>query len=113
MKDFLLLFRGGLDFTTATQEQLQQAMMKWKTWIEELTQQGKYFGGQRLTRNGSLLKGGEKQITDGPYAESKEIVGGYMSIKATDLQDAIETAKNCPILNYNGIVEVREIAVNQ
>ena len=113
MKDFVLLFRSGLDFATATEEQLQQAMKKWKLWIEELSRQGKYLGGQRLTRNGSVLKAGEKQIIDGPYAESKEIVGGLIVIKANDLQDAIETAKNCPILNYNGIVEVREVAVTQ
>jgi hypothetical protein len=111
MKDFLLLFRSGLDFATATPEQLQQAMMKWKTWMEELTQQGKYFGGQRLTKNGAVLKSVEKVI-DGPYAESKEIVGGYVVIKAKDLQDAIEAAKGCPIFNYNGIVEVREVATN-
>jgi len=111
MKDFLLLFRGGLDFNAATQEQLQQAMMKWKKWMEELTRQGKYLGGQRLTKNGSVLKSA-KQITDGPYVESKEIVGGYVAIKANDLQDAIEAAKGCPIFEYNGIVEVREVATN-
>lgn len=109
MKDFLLLFRGGLDFASATQEQLQKAMMRWKTWMEELVQQGKYSGGHRLSRSGSVLRRGEK-ITDGPYAESKEIVGGYVSLKAKDLTDAIETAKGCPIFNYNGSVEVREVA---
>ena len=111
MKDFLLLFRGGLDFATATPEQLQDAMMKWKTWMDELSKAGKYYGGQRLTRNGAILKGEKKQLIDGPYAESKEIVGGYMSIKANDLNEAIEIAKGCPIFNYNGITEVREVAV--
>ena len=111
MKDFVLLFRSGLDFATATPEQMQQAMMKWKAWMDELTKQGKYLGGQRLMKNGSVLKSREKVI-DGPYAESKEIVGGFVLIKAIDLQDAIETAKGCPIFEYGGITEVREIAVN-
>jgi len=55
-----------------------------------------------------LLKGA-KQITDGPYAESKEIVGGYLGIKANDLDEAIEIAKGCPIFDYDGSTEVREI----
>jgi hypothetical protein len=112
MKDFILLFRGGLDFSTATQEQMQQAMMKWRAWMEQLSKDGKYSGGNRLTRNGAVLKGHEKQIMDGPFAESKEIVGGYMAIKANDLQEAIEIAKGCPIFDYNGITEIREVAVN-
>ncbi len=86
--------------------------MKWKTWMEELAKQDRYSGGQRLTRNGSVLKGQEKQITDGTYTESKEIVGGYMAIKANDLNDAIETAKGYPIFDYGGSTEVREVATN-
>ena len=112
MKDYVLLFRGGLDFATVTPEQLQKTMMKWKAWMEELTKQGKFSGGQRLTKNGSVLKGQKKQITDGPYTESKEIVGGYIAIKANDLDDAIETAKGCPIFDYDGSTEVREVAAN-
>jgi hypothetical protein len=110
MKDFVLLLRGGLDFETATPEQIQQAMMKWRAWMDELIQQGKYPGGKRLTQNGSVLMGKEKKITDGPYTESKELVGGFLAIKANDLQEAIEIAKNCPILDYDGITEVREVA---
>jgi hypothetical protein len=110
MKDYLLLFRGGLDFTTATPEQMQQAMMKWKNWIEELTKNDKYNGGERLARNGAVIKGSKKEISDGPYTESKEIVGGYVSIKSDDLQQAIEIARGCPIFNYDGNVEIREVA---
>ncbi|MDP4261119.1 MAG: YciI family protein [Bacteroidota bacterium] len=110
MKDYLLLFRGGLDFSTATPEQLQQAMMKWRNWIAELTKDARYNGGNRLENNGTVIKGVKKQIFDGPHTESKEIVGGYISIKAGDKQEAIEIAKGCPIFNYDGIVEVREVA---
>ena len=102
MKDFLLLFRGGLDFATGSPDQLQQV------WMDELTQKGKHPAGKRLLEKGAVLKG-SKQITDGPYAESKEIVGGYLGIKANDLNEAIEIAKGCPIFDYGGSTEVREV----
>ena len=111
MKDYLLLFRGGLDFSTAAPEQVQQAMLKWKNWMEQLTKDGIYNGGNRLERNGAaVLKGNQKQLSDGPFTESKEVVGGYISIKAADKKGAIEIAKGCPIFNFDGIVEIREIA---
>jgi hypothetical protein len=82
-----------------------------KDWVEKLTRKEIYNGGERLTRNeAAVIKGSTRQITDGPYTESKEIVGGYISIKADSLQQAIEIAKDCPIFNFDGVVEVREIA---
>ena len=110
MKDYLFLFRGGLDYTTASPEEVQQSMMKWKTWIEELGKMNIYNGGERLAQDRKCNKGNKKQIIDGPYSESKEIVGGYISIKADDLQKAIEISKGCPIFNYEGNVEIREVA---
>ena len=111
MKDYLFLFRGGLDFTKASPEQLQQAMMNWKNWTEELSKKGIYSGGERLKRNdAAVVKGNAKQVIDGPYNESKEIVGGYINIKADNLQQAIEISKGCPIFNFDGNVEIREVA---
>jgi hypothetical protein len=111
MKDYLFLFRGGLDFTKASPEQLQQALMNWKNWTEELSKKGIYSGGERLARNdAAVVKGNAKQIIDGPYNESKEIVGGYISIKADNLLQAIEISKGCPIFNFDGNVEIREVA---
>jgi hypothetical protein len=110
MKDYVFLFRGGLNFATAAPDELQQALMKWKTWIDELTKNGRYNGGERLLRNGAVVKGSQKQVTNGVYAEGEEIVGGYISIKAADLQEAIEISKGCPIFNYAGTIEIREVA---
>jgi len=111
MKDYLFLFRGGLDFTKTSPEQLQQALTNWTKWIEALSQKGIYKGGQRLTRNdATVVKGNARQVIDGPYGESKEIVGGYFSIQAENLQEAIETSKGSPIFNFDGTVEIREIA---
>jgi hypothetical protein len=110
MKDYIFLFRGGLDFTKASPEQLQQVLMNWKNWTEELSRKGIYNGGERLTRNeAAVVKGSAKQVSDGPYAESKEIIGGYISIKADNLQHAIEISKGCPIFNFDGNVEIREV----
>ena len=111
MKDYLLLFRGGLDFTKASPEQLQEAMTNWKNWIEELSKKGIYSGGQRLTRSDTaIVKGSARQVMDGPFTEGKEIVGGYVGIKAENLQQAIEITKGCPIFNFDGNVEIREVA---
>jgi len=111
MKDYLLVFRGGLDFTTAPPEQVQEVIMKWRNWVDELTKKGIYNGGERLTRKeAAVMKGKSKLITDGPYTESKEIIGGYVSIKAENLQQAIEISKGCPIFLFDGIVEIREVA---
>ena len=111
MKDYLFLFRGGLDFTKASPEQLQQALMNWKNWTEELSKKGIYYGGERLIRNeAAVVKGNAKEIIDGPYNESKEIIGGYINIKADNLQQAIEISKGCPIFNFDGNVEIREVA---
>jgi len=111
MKEYLLLFRGGLDFTKASPEQVQEVILKWKTWVDELTKKGIYNGGERLTRNEAVvIRGSAKQITDGPYKVDEEMVGGYIGIKADDLQCAIEIAKDCPIFNFDGNVEIREVA---
>jgi hypothetical protein len=62
MKDYLFIFRGGLDFTKAAPEQLQQIIMNWKNWTEELSKKGIYNGGERLTRdNAAVVKGNTKQ----------------------------------------------------
>lgn len=110
----MLLFRGGMDFKTATPEQMQTAMKNWKAWTEQLVQAGRYVNdGNRLRPEGAVLSGKKKDLIDGPYAEGKEIVGGFRVIKARDLADAIEAAKSCPIFDNNGHVEVREIIPTQ
>lgn len=109
MKEFVFLFRGGLDFNTASPEQLQQSMMKWKVWLDDLAAQNIYLGGERLVPTGAVLNE-QKQLSDGPYAEGKEIIAGYIALKANDLEAAVEISKGCPIFEYNGTLEVREIA---
>jgi hypothetical protein len=110
MEDFLYIFRGG-DARDASQspELMQQHMQKWMKWMEELGKNGRLVGGEPLHMEGAVVKGGGKVITDGPYAEGKELVGGYLIVKASNLKEAAELSKECPIFEYDGTVEVRPI----
>jgi hypothetical protein len=67
--------------------------------------------GQPLERRGKLVSGRKKTVTDGPFAEVKDVVGGYTVIEARDLEQAVELSKGCPILELDGAVEVRPVQV--
>lgn len=110
MKDYLFLFRGG-DSARGSQspDEMQKHMQKWVQWMGDLGKQGKLISGQPLQKEGKVVSGNRKKITDGPFAEGKEIVGGYLMVKAKDLNDAVEISKDCPIFEHEGIVEVREV----
>ncbi len=111
MKEYLLFFRGGLDYRSASPEQLQKAMQKWQVWLDALADEGKLASrGNRLAAAGSVIRGEKKQVFEGPYVEGKEIVGGFIGVKAKDLQEAVEIGKGCPIFDYGGSTEVREVA---
>ncbi|MBD0332181.1 MAG: hypothetical protein ICV66_05960, partial [Chitinophagaceae bacterium] len=71
---------------------------------------GKFVGAQPLNASGKTVTGNKKVISDGPFMEGKEMVGGYLICKADDYDEAIEISKGCPILEFeDGVVEVREI----
>jgi len=85
-------------------------MQKWMTWLKELAGKGHIKDqGQPLERTGKLVRGKQKTVTDGPFAEAKDVVGGYTLIEARDLQQAVELSKGCPILEVDGEVEVRPV----
>jgi len=108
--DFLYLFRGGADPKQMSPEQMQQNMNKWFAWMGELRSQGKLKAGQPLGDEGKVLSGRKGQtVTDGPFVEGKEEVGGYLIVSAQDLSEAAGMAKGCPIFENNGTVEVRPI----
>ena len=111
MKEFLLLFRGGEGHTAQeSPEKWQAHMQKWMQWMGKLKEDGKLIGAQPLTKEGKTIRGSEKVITDGPFMEGKEMVGGYLACKADNYDEAVEIAKGCPILEFEtGVVEVREI----
>jgi hypothetical protein len=108
MSEFTYLFRGR--DTSASPEQMQKTMEKWVAWFKELGAKGHIKDpGHPLEGTGKVVKGKQKTVNDGPYAEAKDVVGGYMLIEATDLEHAVEISKGCPILEVGGSVEVRPI----
>jgi len=109
MKEFMMIFRSTNDSDfIPSPEQIQESIKKWKNWIGNIAAQGKFVSTNQLGFEGKTLKPGNI-VTDGPYAEVKEIVGGYIIIKANSIDEAIEMAKGCPILEIGGNVEVRDI----
>src|SRR5258707_13897524 len=110
MNDFTFLYRGR--DTSASREQMQQTMQKWRSWFKQLGQQGHLKDiGNRLENAGKVVKGKQEAVTDGPFAEAKDVVGGFTLIQARDLEQAVEISKGCPILELGGSVEVRPIQV--
>jgi hypothetical protein len=84
-------------------------MGRWRDWIATLAQAGKFKGGDPLEDAGKTVRGKNKTVTDGPYAEAKDLVGGYLLVDCRDLGEATELAKGCPIFQNDGTVEVRAI----
>jgi hypothetical protein len=108
MSEFLYLYRGG--FRSTSPEQIQQTMQKWMAWFKQLGEKGHITNpGHPLENAGKVVKGSKKTVTDGPFAEAKDIVGGYTLIQASDLDQAVELSKGCPIFEGEGTVEVRPI----
>ncbi|HLK30896.1 MAG TPA: YciI family protein [Puia sp.] len=110
MKEFLFVFR--MDYNVTSQrspEEMQATMKRWMDWIGGIAAQNKLVDrGNRLNRDGKVVKV-NNIITDGPYTEIKESIGGYTIVKTTSIEDAVEIAKGCPVLSMGGNVEVREI----
>jgi hypothetical protein len=109
MSEFTYLYRGGHD-TSVSPEQRQQHLQKWAAWFKELGANGHLKNlGHPLERVGAVVKSNQKIVTDGPYAEAKDVVGGFSLIEAKDLAQALEISKGCPILEVGGSVEVRPV----
>jgi len=111
MSEFTFLFRGRL--ISGSLEERQKHLEKWKLWMNQLRANGHIneHPGHPLEGSGKVISGKNKLVTDGPYAEAKDIVGGFMLIEAEDLEEAVELAKNCPIAEVDGSVEVRPVQV--
>jgi len=110
MKDYLFLFRGGDAARAQTSpEEMQEHMQKWGAWMQGLSQKEVLVGGLPLDKGGKVVEKAGEVITDGPFAEGKEIVGGYLMVKSESLDGAVDISKGCPIFEHEGTVEVREI----
>lgn len=107
MSQFLYLYRGGQ--RERTPEQSEQLMQKWLAWMKELTTSGNLKDpGQPLEEEGKVVRD-RSTITDGPFAEAKDLVGGFTLVEAETLARAAELARGCPIFEVGGSVEVRPV----
>jgi hypothetical protein len=105
MSEFVYLFRNG---ERLSPEHMQQQMGRWVAWMKELGEKGVLKNpGHPLERSGKLVSGKQKTVTDGLFAEAKDIIGGYMLVEAKDLDHAVELSLGCPIFLVGGGVEVR------
>jgi hypothetical protein len=110
MKEFLLIYRN--DYKAKSQpspDEMQASMKQWQDWLGGIAAQNKLANqGSPLTSAGKVVKA-NNVITDGPYTEIKELIGGYSIIKAESIEEAAELVHGCPELLEGGNVEVREI----
>jgi hypothetical protein len=110
MPRFMYIFRGGGVVTPGlTPTDMQQHLEKWRAWVDALAQAGRHRGGQPVQNRGKVIRGSGRIVTDGPFAESKDIVTGSLILEASSLEEATELAKDCPVFIYDGSVEIRPI----
>ena len=111
-KYMLFLHEDQGQFDDRSHEEMMRVIKEYGAWATKMREEKRFVGGEKLADDsGKVLrtKNSKIVVTDGPYAESKEIVGGYFTITAASYEEACEIAKACPHLKYGGRVEVREI----
>ena len=115
VEEFLLIFRRDQSSKEAqpSPEQMQASIKPWQDWLGGIAAQNKLVETpQRWSADGRVVRP-DGVVTNGPYAEIKESIGGLIFIKARDFEEAVEIAQNCPIVHapWNGNVEVRMAVV--
>lgn len=113
MAQFLLtLFEDPSAHRELSPTEMQGMLQEYGAWAKALQDEGRLLGGEKLTDEGGRVltsHKGDIRVTDGPYAETKEVLGGYFVIEAADYDDAVELAKGCPHTRYGGAIHVRAI----
>lgn len=111
MEKFMYLFRGGETHVhnAKDSEEVKTYIQSWMTWMQGLGQKGILAGGEPLQTIGKQINGKNKVVTDGPFIEGNEMVGGYLIVNAKDINEAVEIANGCPIFEEDGKLEVRPL----
>jgi len=108
----LLLHESPTAFDGVSPEEIQRGIEEYTGWRLQLEKEGRLAGGEKLedgTARNLTAAEGRVEVTDGPYAEAKEVLGGYFIIQAEDWPAAVEISKGCPHLRYGGRIELRRI----
>ena len=109
--EYMLLFRGNDWHKGLSPEEMQKIASQWMAWFNRLTEQGKAVAGNPLEGEGKVVSGKNgRVVADGPFAESKEAIGGYFLLRVDTLDEAVAIAQQCPGLAYGAKVEVRQVA---
>jgi hypothetical protein len=108
---YMLIFRGTDWYKGLSPEEMQRLADQWMAWFNRLKDQGTAIAGNPLEREGKIVSGKNgRVVSDGPFAESKETIGGYFLLKVNTLDQAVAIAQECPGLSYGIRVEVRPVA---
>jgi hypothetical protein len=113
-KFLLLLYDNPANWQNISPEEMQQAIAKYMAWGQRLRTKGVLVGSDKLQDGeGRVLRksAGNIRVSDGPYAESKEIFGGYFAIDVPDYNAAVSECNDCPHLDYGGTIEIRQVHV--
>jgi hypothetical protein len=111
MDEFILIFRHEDGNKVASPEQIQIWMKQTMDWIGGITAKNKFAGGNGLLFQDARVVRHNNLVTNGPFGEIKETIGGYIMVKADSAEEAVEFAKGCPVLQGEGnSVEVRKLA---
>lgn len=107
---YMLLFVGMDWHKGLSPEEMQKVSEEWMAWFKRLMEQGKAVAGHPLEREGKAVSGKNvRVVADGPFAESKEAIGGYFLLDVATMDEAVAIAKECPGLAYGAKVEVRAV----
>lgn len=110
---YMLIFRGNEWHKGLSPEEMQKISDQWMAWFKGLAHEGKAVAGNPLEPRGKIVSGaGGRVVADGPFAESKEAIGGYFLLKVSGMDEAIAIAKQCPGLPYGAKIEVRPVMDN-
>ncbi|MCB1755476.1 MAG: hypothetical protein KDJ38_08135 [Gammaproteobacteria bacterium] len=109
MNKFMFIYRGSTEAPEMSPEEMQADMEAWIGWVQAAMQAGWMINGGEalLPDNAAVVR--QKDVTDGPLIESKEVVGGFSIIQAEDLKAAIELSRGCPAIPQGGSVEIRAL----
>jgi hypothetical protein len=108
---YMLLYHSDEWYKRLSHEELRDLMDQNKAWMEKLSSQGKARPGRALERSGAIVSGKNGRfVVDGPFAESKEAIGGYLMLDVESLEEAVSIAQTIPGLGYGGSIEVRPLA---
>jgi hypothetical protein len=107
----LLLYSDPADWKNMSPQDSQKALGKFVGWRTKLQDARILLGSHKLVDDaGKVMRGrNHVSVTDGPYSETKEVLGGYFLIEAANYKEAVERARDCPGLEYGGTIEVREV----